>query len=216
MKKLIVTTLAVIGLASFASAQGTFVIDTSANSGDSATISSTSGGLVFYNGSLDTTHDVNLGILWGLSSSSVTTPLNIDSGGTAGYWSLTQSDTAGATDITFNGDGTINDPNGNSYAFTTATAGAQEPAGTVVWLDVQAWTGIATSYGAVTLTGANAGLEGQSGPFSITLALNSAFPQPDIHGMGSINLLAPVPEPTTLALAGLGGAALLAFRRRKA
>jgi hypothetical protein len=34
-------------------------------------------------------------------------------------------------------------------------------------------------------------------------------------GIGSLNLLAPIPEPSTIVLGGLGAAALLAFRRRK-
>jgi hypothetical protein len=38
----------------------------------------------------------------------------------------------------------------------------------------------------------------------------------DLTGNAVLNLVVPVPEPTTLALAGLGGAALLALRRKKA
>lgn len=213
MKKLIATILLAGGLAAYVNAQGTFVIDTSANSGDSATPTSASGGLVFLNGVLDTTTDINLALFWGLTSgTAMANELNIDPGGTAGYWSLTQSDKAGVTDISFNGDGTINDPNGLSYAVPS------EPAGTAIWFEIEAWTGSATSYGAVTATGPNAGLEVTGAPFSITLAPNSAFPQPDIHNMGSLNLIAPasVPEPCTLALIGLGGAGLLTIRRRKA
>jgi hypothetical protein len=216
MKKIIATILAVGGLAAYVNAQGTFTIDSGLNGGDGATPTSTSGGLVFLNGVLDIGTDINLAVFWGTSAGTTTTALNIDPGGSGGYWSLTINDTTGASagsapgagDITDYANGAILDPNGNSYAVPT------QAAGTTVWLEIEGWTGTATSYNAVTSSGATAGLRGTS-IFSETLVSNSTVPQPDVHTMGSLNLTA-VPEPTTLALAGLGGAALLAFRRRKA
>jgi hypothetical protein len=59
---------------------------------------------------------------------------------------------------------------------------------------------------------------GYSSIFSGTTAATSGSPTPNLpNGLyqGSFTV-APVPEPTTLALAGLGGAALLGFRRKKA
>ncbi len=54
---------------------------------------------------------------------------------------------------------------------------------------------------------------GFSAPITFT---PNTFPSPNsnLQGLTSFNLV-PVPEPTTLALGGLGAAALLLFRRRK-
>jgi len=214
MKKLTATLLTVIGLAGYANAQGTFIVDSTANSG--ATATSTSGGLVFINGVLDTATDINLNILWGTSAASVTTQLNLDPGGAntgayTGIGSWFASQATGGGDIGNPQTGAISDPNGYTYAVPN------EAAGTLIYLQLQAWTGASTTFAGVTANGANAGYAGASSIFAITLASNSNPTQPDIHNVSSINLLAPVgvPEPGTMALAAIGGASLLLFRRRK-
>jgi hypothetical protein len=54
---------------------------------------------------------------------------------------------------------------------------------------------------------------GVSGTVLVNLAIPPA-PAPPLTGLTSFGV-APIPEPTTFALAGLGAAALLLFRRRK-
>lgn len=57
------------------------------------------------------------------------------------------------------------------------------------------------------------GFIGTSGTFTVKLAVPPATP-PNLVGLTSFAIV-PVPEPSTLALAGLGAAAMLIFRRRK-
>lgn len=89
----------------------------------------------------------------------------------------------------------------------------------VITVQVQYWNNLTgNSFAAArnNFTPANPGEWGQSGLFQITLG-NSATALPaDLVGLGPIQLtINPVPEPSTLALIGLGTGALLFFRRRK-
>jgi len=210
MKKLLVTLLAVGGLAVYANAQGTMTVDSGANFGDGATVASTTGGLVFINGVRDNATDINLTLLWGTTAGTVNNVLNLDPLllNSPANTSWLASQPTGSGDMTSYGGGAMFDPNGNTYVVPTAAAGSQ------IFIMLEGWTGNATSYAAaLTTLGANAGQ--LANPFSITLAANTSPIQPDTHGMGSLNLVS-VPEPATIALGSLGGAALLAFRRRKA
>jgi hypothetical protein len=208
MKKTIITTLAVMGLAACVNAQGYFTVDGGANGGDNATPTSTTGGLVFIDGVLDTATDINLGILWGTSSTSILTPVNLDpgaanSGAYAGNINFIASQSTGGQDISFNGDGSLLDFNGNSYAVTGTSVGQ------VIWLVLQGWTGSAASY-------AQATTFGQTAAFQVTLTSSTAQPAANIDAMPSLNLVTTsVPEPTSLALAGLGGFGMLMALRRK-
>jgi hypothetical protein len=57
---------------------------------------------------------------------------------------------------------------------------------------------------------------GRSAPFVLQNIGGTTFNPPNINpAVGSFNIHLIVPEPTTVALAGLGAAALLIFRRRK-
>jgi hypothetical protein len=214
MKKIIATILLVGGLAAYVNAQGTFTIDSFANNGDAATPTATTNGLVFRNGVLDTGTDISLTILWGLSAGTATTPLNLDplalnAGGFTGNTNWIASQPTGSGDIADYADGAILDPNGNSYAIPG------EAAGTTIYLIIEGWTGNYSSYASALLgsPGTYAGVTSLALP--IVLAASSSPTQPDIHGMPSLNLV-PVPEPTTLAIAAMGGLSLLGLRRRKA
>jgi hypothetical protein len=86
------------------------------------------------------------------------------------------------------------------------------PSGTAT-LKVEAWLGNFPSYQAAFDAGAAVGTLTWVNPLGNPAASPPDVP-PDLTGMGAVVLTA-VPEPSTFALAGLGAAALLIFRRRK-
>jgi hypothetical protein len=90
-------------------------------------------------------------------------------------------------------------------------------AGATVFLDLQVWEG--STYSTFALAAAASDYRADSGVFSNgsggTVAGNPVAATL-LTGLPDMLLVTSVPEPTTLALFGLGGAALLAFRRRKA
>jgi len=219
MKKSFVAILAVCSMAVFATAQGTFIIDSSINGGSNPGPGAVTGGLVYIfsdfnpaDGILDKTQDINLGVLWGFSAGSATTPLNIDplglnTGIYAGTGNWIASQATGQFDITGYGSGALFDINGNNYAVPGAAAG------TTIFLVLQGWTGNSPTYNGVTLTGPNAGAGGQTIPFAITLAVNNSLVQPDVHGMSSL-VIGDIPEPSMLTLSSLG-VVLTLVRRKK-
>jgi len=80
-------------------------------------------------------------------------------------------------------------------------------------VEVRAWwngNGV-TSYAQSLAGGYNVG---ESIPVSVVLATGAAQPQA-LEGLQSFTVVGVVPEPTTLALCGLGAASLLLFRRKK-
>jgi len=95
----------------------------------------------------------------------------------------------------------------NGYFSPSQPAIAGQPVGTLLTLVIRAWD---TQSGA---TWATSSVRGQSGGFNYTL-VSSSTPGPDPVGLTAFQLVI-VPEPSTFALAGLGAAALLLFRRRK-
>ena len=211
MKKVLATLVTLCGMAAYVNAQGTFIVDSGANGGNGSLPTANSGGLVWLNptGSnpvLDTDTDINLQVLWGTTAGGVTNILNMDLGNANSpanpNWLASQA--TGSSDITFNANGSIIDPNGYSYNPGGLAAG------TTVFLELTGWTGSAAD---PTLAGGS-DLLGSTSVFSIVLAANTNPIQPDVHGMSAL-VLDPIPEPSTFALAGLGAAALLIFRRRK-
>lgn len=119
----------------------------------------------------------------------------------------------------------VGPPPGGALGTTATADGSLGAAGTTLEVELVAWTGTYTSFSSA-LTAAQNGqaLIGWSGSTLSTGALGwsqptgtSQSPAILVTGSGGFNgiVLAPVPEPTTLALGGLGAAALLLFRRRK-
>jgi hypothetical protein len=143
---------------------------------------------LFYGASTDT----QFSQLTGLASSITPVGLGVATGPAAILTSATGAGwfSAGAVQIPLTGL--------NSYAAGTTLAFEIEAFGTYQSVAYQGLSGIYTS---ATQT---------SSSVAVPL-LNSALDAP-----GANFTVAPVPEPTTLALAGLGGAALLALRRKKA
>jgi len=208
MKKLIVSALAVAGLALSSYGQGVIYFDGTDNSNPS--LNATSDGQVFINSVLDAgTQDINAALLmYNPSTSAYVTVVTL---------LLSSSTTTGTTafgtiqpasgDITFLGGSLGNGPfdnSGNGYAETFVSAGST---GT---FEVQGWLGAYSSYAAANTAGQAVGWTG-----SFTETMQSSIGGANtIENMPALNLLTSIPEPTTMALAGLGALSLLIVRRR--
>ncbi len=211
MKKLILTT-AVLGMSvglyaqgvvgpdgslttpAYPSNLGSFAIDNTANINSSLT--ATSGGLFFLNGA-PLNSDINLEFDLGLGASygsATIVDLLLGPSGTG----------PAAGDGSLLGGGLIYDNSGTTY-YIKGTTGGQS-----VGLTMFAWAGNGVSYSAAlesSVVSFTMGLgNASSGGPGTTAAVLSAMP--------AVNVMT-VPEPATFALAGLGIASLLAFRRRK-
>jgi hypothetical protein len=185
MKKLLITSL-LAGLAASALAQGLINLDNNANTSPPATPTSTTGGLFYFGSTLANT-DFNASFYGGSDANSLVL-LHTFAG-------------AGANGVNAAGPGTFTDLSGNSYSIPGAL--------TTGFFRIDAWLGSAADY-------ASASQKGTSGVFSNPLGNPLAVPPQtptDFTAMPSVVLA--VPEPSTFALAGLGAAALLIFRRRK-
>jgi hypothetical protein len=140
-------------------------------------------------------NDLNLALLQG---STVLTTLLLSDGTATG-------------DITGNG-GLIYDNSGDEFLTPTI-------AGTTAPFTVEAWTGDYSSYAAALASGVT-GVFAGSDSFTVAIAA-PASPPPngnDISNFGVVNLTqvptTAVPEPSTLAMAGVGLASMLLFRRK--
>jgi hypothetical protein len=181
-----------VGFAGAVLAQGSVYFDSSANTSTSP--SATSNGQWFLQNGGTTSllaTDVNAELFGGASASTL-----------APLATLLLSNSSAAGDITFFGNGSFSDQSGNPYT----VAGAS----TTGYFQIEAWTGNFSTLAAATAGGA---FTATSAVFQSPVAI-APTPAPGLSGMPAI-VLTNIPEPGTFALAGLGAAALLIFRRRK-
>jgi hypothetical protein len=103
----------------------------------------------------------------------------------------------------------VGSPLAGRFGSVTETTGNDVAQQGNVWLMAVAWNGGATSYANAT----TATYAGVSAVWSQATGGGAVLPV-NTTGFSGLQLL-PVPEPSTIALAGLGAASLLLFRRRK-
>ena len=193
--------------------QGVIYFDGSNNTSTSPTAPSE--GSVFFQATpqstpvLDTATDINVELLYGSSSSTVDSAvvtLLLSSGSNTTTTSSVGSTQGAVGDITDFGTGQIYDVSGNGYQLLSTSSGATE------YFEVLAWTGNYSTYQAAVAAGAGV-LTGNSGVFSEVLTSNTGQAN-DIENMPAL-VLSSVPEPGTMALAGLGSLSLFLLRRKK-
>jgi len=201
MKKLILSVTAMAVCSAGAYAQGTIAFDGSNNTNPSP--SATSDGYIFINGVVDTSTDVNAELLYSVTGTAgsflplVTLSLAASGVGPSGPGAGQTIDAAG--DIKTIGTGQIYDLSGTAYNVPGSTTSA--------YFQVLAWLG-GSSYATATEAGASAVWQ------NTTLGLQGSPVTTDIQGMSAVNVITVVPEPSTMAMAGVGLASMLIFRRR--
>jgi len=203
MKKLVITTLATVGLALGAFAQGSIILDNSQASYGVA------------NGAPGSYYTGAYGLeLWVDNAAAVPSGIN-GAANTAAYGVLQSQFKLEGTYA-----GTMTSANPGVFQFGAVTMADVTPHASSAVIGLAAWTGTAASGTAAMASGtANIGVVAfldstiadpspLTGPPGTPADLSGAWTTGDL-------VMMPVPEPTTLALAGLGAAALLIFRRRK-
>jgi hypothetical protein len=209
MKKILVTTLAVCAIAASALAQGTVTI--SASSGK---IQYMDAGVqkAFPKGNPATVSpygQLNIGIYAAVPGTTLSM-----SGGVPVFdskWFLAAPIVSTIAPVAGGVPGTT----------VTIPTGLGIAAGNPVQLEIVGWTGTATDFPSAFAAGGNvllgwAGDTKSGGMFTWLNDTGTAQTAATLTA-GAFNglVLAPIPEPSTFALAGLGAAALLIFRRRK-
>jgi len=195
MKKLILSVTAIAGLAMAGNAQQLLF-------SDSGTV----------NGSIDTTingannlNDLNLELLAGSGGTATVDVVTLLlSQTTSSVTTLLGTTQSAKGDISTSG-GDIADQTINPYLVAAGTSD----------YEVLAWTGAFSSYAAAQAGGADVGSSGVIA-FPVNGAPAAGAPPVTIDLAAPINLTATVvmPEPSTLAMAGVGLASMLFFRRK--
>jgi hypothetical protein len=204
MKKLILSVTAMAACSVGAYAQGTITFDGSNNSNTSST--ATTGGEVFISNTLDTSIDINAELLYSSTGTAGTfspvVTLLLSSQNTITTPTLGQIGTASG-DVSGEGNGTLLDLSGQTYVIPTIASSA------TAYFEVQGWLG---NYGSLTAAAAAGQKSATTAVFSEVLS-GSNPPYADVNNMPALNLTS-VPEPSTFAMAGVGLASMLIFRRR--
>jgi hypothetical protein len=86
--------------------------------------------------------------------------------------------------------------------------------GTTITVQVRSWNAAGGSTWELASANLANGEVGKSGLFNVTLSVPPATPA-NLVGLTPFTIVPVVPEPSSLALVGLGAAALMIFRRRK-
>jgi len=199
MKKSLLIGAAVAGLAVSSFAQGVFNVDNSANYGSGSPSTATTGGLFWLNSGGTTAliqQDFNVQILGSTSLNGTYTPL----------LTLLLSDGSATGDNFSQLAGVLINPTGDSIGIPGVAVNGTG------YVEIEAWLG-GNSYATATYAGETSGGFAIANLGGTTTGGTVVFP-PDISAMPAVVLVA-VPEPATFALAGLGAAALMIFRRRK-
>jgi hypothetical protein len=101
---------------------------------------------------------------------------------------------------------------GQLFGAATAVSVPGTAASSTVYLELYVWEGSTFTTYAAAMAGGD--FVGDSGVFANSSG-GGANPASALTGLPDMNLAVTVPEPGTLALAALGGASLLLFRRKK-
>jgi len=205
MKKLILSVTALAACSLGAHAQGLIVFSTGSSSG-----------LVQINGATDTTQDINAELLWSTSATGTFSPVaelllsssNTTSDGAPGFDNSDIVTAAG--DISKAGTGKLSDPTGQQYQLS-----ASEASGAVVYYEIEGWLGNGVNSLAAAQSGGLA--NGTSAAFQGTLSASGNPILSSLNTFSGVNLTTSVvmPEPSTLAMAGVGLVSMLMFRSRK-